>query len=75
MVNDHVHTMLVETRMRLLEQRIDRLQQIGWFEKEARRATRPRRSILDILTGVSETLWRVVMAARTAARPVPGKIR
>lgn len=75
LVNDNVHAMLMGSRMRLLEQRINRLQQIGWFEEEARKAARPRRSILDILTGASETLWRVVMAARTGAQPLAGKIR
>ena len=75
MLNDHVHTMLVNSRMRLLEQRINRLQQIGWFEEQARKAARPRRSILDILAGASETLWRTVMAARTDAQPLAGKTR
>ena len=75
MVNDTAHALLMETRMRLLEQRINRLQQIGWFEQETRKAARPRRSVLDILMGFSETLWRVVMASRTGAEPVPSKLR
>ncbi len=75
MVNDHAHAPLMEARMRLLEQRINRLQQIGWFEQEARKAARHKRSVLEILTGFSEMLWRFVMAPRTGAEPVPGKLR
>jgi hypothetical protein len=66
-VNDSAHAMWMETRMRLLERRINRLQQIGWFDHEAERPKRSRRSTLAVLMEASETIWRFVTASRPEA--------